>query len=652
MAVLARTRVSGRTIGPAGLLLGLALLLAAPGLARDGVIDRLAVRHDANGADQLVWATAENPAVRFLFLRFACRAGDGIRSAGVRFYRLGDRDFEGFRDYDMDVSAVVDSLEYRTLTLPLEDDPNAPPGYSRWRGYRLWLDDESQLFWLGADSLATREERVGRFDRLFRPTSPGAALPGTIDPANAGISDRVMLLPGWVPDAVIYWIDVDRFRNGDPASDPPRTSPWGAPPGPGGRYGGDLAGVIQALPSLDSLGVNTILLSPLTPSAGDDPMAPTDLKSLDPGLGDEATLRALIKAAHLRGMRVMIQGVFNQASSLHPWFKDAVEWQLESDFWSFFRFGGAPVVLQPGPNYATRDDHPELPLWNTDNVDCRDELLAAMRWWMSFRLDGWLLEGPDTQPTRFWEGMRETAKALHPPCYVVGNIGGDPRPWLQASRFDSVVETGIRDALVGFAADTTRDAGWLDRALGQHGITLTEPLCRISFNTLVTPDTPRLLDRTGSGAAARLAVFLQMSLGGAPVIYYGDEVGMRGADPVASRACWSAGAGHASMRNWYRDLIRIRRDHPALRRGSATPLLIEGGHYALLRRSSEEILLVVVNRSAAPFSAKIALPRGVVGGTRQKDAFDLMTGVRHAIRSGEIHLKDVPPMSGQILQLR
>lgn len=652
MAGLARARVPRRAIGLAGLLLGLALLSPAPDLAHDGVIDRRAVRHDANGPDQIVWATAENPAVRFLFLRFACRAGDGIRSAGVRFYRIGERDFEGFRDYDMEVGAVVDSLEYRTLTLPLEDDPKAPPNYSRWRGYRLWLDDESQLFWLGSDSLSTREDRVERFDRLFRPTSPGATLPGTIDPADAGISDRVLLLPGWVPDAIIYWIDVDRFRNGDPANDPPRTLPWGGPPGPGGRYGGDLAGVIQALPMLDSLGVNTILLSPLTPFAGDDPLAPTDLKSIEPGFGDEATLKALIKAAHLRGMRVMVQGVFNQASSLHPWFKDAVEWQLESDFWSFFRISGAPVVMQPEPNYAVCAGHPELPLWNTENVDCRDELLGAMRWWMSFRIDGWLLEGPETQPARFWEGMRETARALHPPCYVVANLGGDPRPWLQTGRFDSVVESGIREALLGFAADSTRDAGWFDRALGQHGITLTEPLGRISFNTLDTPGTPRLLDATGSLSAARMAVFLQMSLGGAPVIEYGDELGMRGADPVSSRACWSPGPGRSAMREWYHDMIRIRRDHPALRRGSATPLLVEGEHYALLRRSSEEILLVVVNRSNASFSAKVPLPRGVVGGTRQKDAFDLITGARHAIRSGEIHLKEIPPMTGQILQLR
>ena len=627
------------------------MLVAALGDARDGVIDRRAVRHDPNGPDQIVWAPAENPAVRFLFLRMANRSQDGVQAAGVRFYRIGDRDFEGFRDYDMEVAARFDSLEYRTLTLPFEDDPVAGPLHSRWRGYRLWLDDGSDLFWLGADSLATGEEKVRRFENVFRPTSPGGALAGTIEPAEAGVSDRVLLLPGWVPDAVFYWIDVDRFANGDPTNDPPGVRAWGSPPEPGGRYGGDLAGVIQALPYLDSLGVNAIVLSPITPPAGDDPRAPVDLKSIDPRLGDETLFRRLVQQAHARRIRVLLHGVFNQLGERHAWFQDAAEWQHQSDFWSFFRIAAAPLVRQP-PNYACRDDRPELPLWNTDNIDCRDELLSAARWWMAMRVDGWLLEGSETQPAAFWETLRETVKAFEPSCYLVGDGATDARRWLQGRAFDAVVDEGIRRALLEFVADSTRDARWLDEALGWHRVVTADPYCRISFNSLTTPDTPRLASVCGDAARRRLAAFLQMVIGGAPVIYYGEELGMVGADPVAARACWSGNDRRLPIHDWYRDLVRIRREHPALRRGSSTSLLVQDGRYVVLRRSSEEILLVVVNRSDEPMSARISLPRGVVGGTRQQDAFDLITGSRHAIRSGEVHLKEIPAMSGAILQLR
>ena len=161
------------------------LFVGTPALGRDGVLTPGSFRHDPNGPDQVVWATAESPAIRFLSLRFAVGAGDAIDKAGVRIYRLDDQGFEGFRDHDATRWARLDSIEFRALTIPLPDDPRVGPEFSRWRGYRIWLDDRDRLIWCGRDSTTTRESRVGRFEELFRR-----------EEKTKTISDRVILVPG------------------------------------------------------------------------------------------------------------------------------------------------------------------------------------------------------------------------------------------------------------------------------------------------------------------------------------------------------------------------------------------------------------------------------------------------------------------------
>jgi cyclomaltodextrinase len=586
-------------------VLGVTLLLAAVAPARDGVFDRAAFRHDADGPDQLVWAAAESPDVRFLFLRFAHAPGDAIRAAGVRLYRIDDKGFEGFRDLPAEPYARDDSLEYRAVTWPFEDDPRAQAGRTRWRGYRPWIDDGNRIAWLGADSTSLKEDRVARFETLFRRRLTGAAEPDAVPASELGVSDRVVLIPGWVADAGVARIDVDDFRNGDPANDPASGAP-----------GGDLAGLVAALPALDSLGVNTIVVSPLFAMEGDDPLAPIDLKTIDPRYGDEALFRRLVDRAHARRIRVVLEVPFHQVGLAHPWYQDAVEWREESAFWTFF--APAPGAVPEGAASGT----PRRPRWNADNVQAVDEILAALLLWADTRIDGWYFHGVDTQPPAFWAALAASAKALDPRCWIVGDAVSPAGDWLTGDRLDAVVDPGFSAAVSDFALAERLDAVGFDRALGRIQVATPEPYNRTRFHAF---DEDALSG--GDEARRRLAVFLQMTLPGAPVLRSGDT----------SR--------------WHRDLLALRREHPALRRGSWQPLLAEGGQYAVLRRSSEEILLVVVNRTDRPMSAKLPMPRGT-GGTRERSVFDLLGGSRHALRGGDLLLKDLAPMSGAVIQVK
>jgi glycosidase len=628
--------------------------LKTPSAVRDGLIDRDLVWHDPNGPDQLLWATAENPALRFLFLRVSFKAED-VTSAGARVYRIDDRDFEAFKDFTLEPYARTGPIEYRAATLLFEDEPAADELHSRWRGYRFWLDDGEDLLWVANDTTSAKENKVPRIDRLIRPQKPGGSVSGTVDPSEATASDRVLVIPAWAQDAVFYQIFPERFRNGDPSNDPEGTLPWGsAPPSPSNFFGGDLRGVIDALPYLDSLGVTAIYMNPLFESPSNHKYDAVDYKRIDPSFGTQQELKELLETAHQRRIRIILDGVFNHVSDKHPYFQDAVEWGRESEVWSWFKIQGFPVVQTPKPNYDCWGGHASMPEWNTENPEVRDYLLGVVRYWMDLGIDGWRLDVPVELPHSFWSQLREAVKAMNSRAYMVGEIWGNGGPWLQGDQFDAVMNYRFRDACIGFFANETLDAAAFDDLLGKIRVDTPDPLNRIAYNLLGSHDTARFLTECQSDEKRfRLAVLFQTSYVGAPVIYYGDEVGMTGEKDPGCRGTfpWGVADQNAPLREYYRLLLKTRTEHKALRRGSFQPVLRDGGRYVFLRQSPEEALLVVINRTDVPADFTFPIPRGVAA-VKQRDAVDLLTGARHAIRSGEVHVKGIGSMSGAIIQLR
>jgi glycosidase len=590
----ARGRRFPRLPGLVGACFG--LVAAAGAWAKDGTIDARSYRHDPDGPDQVVWATAENPATRFLSVRFACARADAIDRAGLRVYRLDDQGLEGFRDHDAARFADDGALAVRALTIPLSDDPRVGPEGSRWRGYRIWLDDRDRLFWGGRDSIGTKEDRVPRFDRLFRP-----------DQAGQGISDRVVTIPGWVTDAVAIRIDVPTFRNGDPSNDPA-----------GGAPGGDLAGLSAALPSLDSLGVTTLILSSLVRTCPADPTAPIDLMTIDPRFGNLEQFRKLVADAHGRKLRVVATLPLASISRAHPWVSDAVYFKEESAFRTFFAF---PLTAD-GAIANPADTTGTVP-WNADNPEVIDELLKPVQLWAQLRIDGWYLPDLDVQPPAFWQGLTAAMKALDPKTWIIGRSDGPAARWMTGDLVDALDAPAFAAAVLPFADGSSRDAGHLCAAIDRLRLATPEPFTRTTVNPIVAP---------ADDAAGRLATFLQLTCEGVPVL--------DAASPLLS-----------GSRRWVRDLVQLRRKHPSLRRGSAEALLVEGGAACVLRRTSEEMFLVVVNQDPAPLTTKLMIG-GSFGQVRQKDAVDLLSGAQHAIRSGEVFLRDVPPGGMALIRLR
>ncbi|HHE47402.1 MAG TPA: alpha-amlyase, partial [Candidatus Acetothermia bacterium] len=142
--------------------------------------------------------------------------------------------------------------------------------------------------------------------------------------------------PEWVRDAVFYQIFPDRFRNGDVSNDPPGTRPWGGLPDRKSTFGGDLNGILEKLDYLEDLGVTALYLTPIFKAPSNHKYDTEDYFQVDPAFGSDETLRELVAALHARGMRIVLDGVFNHCGERHPFFRDVCQQGKASPYWDWF----------------------------------------------------------------------------------------------------------------------------------------------------------------------------------------------------------------------------------------------------------------------------------------------------------------------------
>jgi neopullulanase len=439
--------------------------------------------------------------------------------------------------------------------------------------------------------------------------------------------------PDWVRDAVFYQIFPDRFASSRRVPRPGPLEPWDAPPTTYGFKGGDLLGIAEHLDELSDLGITALYLTPVFASASNHRYHTFDYELVDPLLGGEAALRELIDAAHGRGMRVILDGVFNHASRGFWPFHHVLENGAASPYRDWFCLdpevlaGNRGLVAYPGwaeeeamdrlrsggaaagegapasPSqrvlgYQAWWDLPALPKLNHANPAVREYLYSVAERWLRFGIDGWRLDVPEEigEPG-FWEEFRRRVLAVNPEAYLVGEIWNPAPEWLAGDRFDAVMNYPLTETILSFAG-----AGRLDMELvartHEYGRTVRsidgpefgrqlervmalypDAVTSVLLNLLDSHDTPRFLSLAGGDKSAlRLAMLIAMSLPGAPCIYYGDEVGMEGrSDPDCRRAYpWDPDRQDASLRAFVAGLIALRRSEPVLRRGRFRLLAAEG----------------------------------------------------------------------------
>ena len=435
--------------------------------------------------------------------------------------------------------------------------------------------------------------------------------------------------PEWVKHAVFYQIYPDRFSRGSRPIHPRGLllKPWGTNPEEQGYQGGDLYGVLEKLDYLQDLGITAIYLNPIFASASNHRYHAYDYMQVDPLLGGDAALRALLDEAHRRGMRVILDGVFNHCGRGFWAFHHILENGGNSPYIDWFTVQRWPLHPYPGkrqkPNYSCWWNNPALPKFNTQNPGVRDYLMGVARHWIEFGADGWRLDvAEEIDDDSFWQEFRRVVKSANPEAYIVAEIWHPAQRWLQGDQFDAVMNYQITAPILNFFGAASLNTSWHhadvhlhpgDAAKFAHDIRKMFKLYEweihyAQMNMLDSHDMPRALWLLGEDKAAlRLATLCQMTMPGAPNVYYGAEIGLSSAGDPHCRAAfpWEPQAWDQDLRAFYKSVIALRAAHPALRTGDFHFVHIEGQQVAYSRTLAGENVLVLFNAAQSAAQVRV-----------------------------------------------
>ena len=419
------------------------------------------------------------------------------------------------------------------------------------------------------------------------------------------------MIPDWVPDAVFYQVFPERFANGDRRNDPPGTEPWGGVPTRENFFGGDLEGVIGKLDYVKDLGCNALYLNPIFGAGTNHKYDTHDYFRVDPAFGDDATFDRLVRAAHARGIRVVLDGVFNHCGDGFGPFRDLVENGEASRYRDWFTPYSLPLTTEPFPNYATCGGAHYLPRLNTRNPEVEAFVHEVALFWLGRGIDGWRCDVPYEIHTDFWRRFRTVVKARYPDAYLVAEEWRDPGAFVQGDTFDGATHYGLRGLAFDFLLTNALTGDAFGRAL-EHLMGRLPPGSEFGMLTLLgSHDTERVLTVCREDTDAALLLFtLLLTMPGAPLIYYGDENGMLGEnDPDCRRPmAWDEAEWNHAVRNPVKKLIALRHASPCLRRGSVKVVFAEDRVVVLERAWQGQTALVVLNNSRVPRHLSVPVP--------------------------------------------
>ena len=505
--------------------------------------------------------------------------------------------------------------------------------------------------------------------------------------------------PDWAKGAVMYQIFTDRFYNGDKSNDVEtneyyyigdysrRVTNWDKYPANMGVrefYGGDLQGVMDKLDYLQELGVEVVYFNPLFVSPSNHKYDIQDYDYIDPHYGkivddggevlpdgvtdnSQATkykkrttglknLEAsnelfikLVEELHRRGMKVILDGVFNHCGSFNKWmdreriyegekdYEPGAYISADSPYRSYFRFFKEEPENWPyNGNYDGWWGHDTLPKLNyEDSVKLENYILYIGRKWVSppYNVDGWRLDvaadlGRSNEYNHdFWKKFRTAVKDANPSALILAEHYGDPSDWLKGDEWDTVMNydafmepitwflTGMEKHSDERRTDLWGNADNFVNTMNHFMASMLTPSLQVAMNELSNHDHSRLLTRTnhivgrvaqlGSKAAEeginlavmREAVAVQMTWVGAPTVYYGDEAGVCGFTDPDSRRTYPWGQENRELVEFHKEMIRIHKREKPLRTGSLKMLSWSSNVLAYARFQEGEQIIVVLNNS-------------------------------------------------------
>ncbi|MBC6308897.1 alpha-glycosidase [Listeria sp. FSL L7-1582] len=383
---------------------------------------------------------------------------------------------------------------------------------------------------------------------------------------------EVFKAPEWVKETIWYQIFPERFDNGNPELSPANVLPWGSKdPGRDDFFGGDIAGIIGHLDYLVELGINGIYLTPVFEASTNHKYDTLNYFEIDPHFGDKETFRKLVQEAHKRGIKIMLDAVFNHIGDKSPEWQDVLKNGEKSKFVDWFHIHSFPVT--PGENgniegkntlsFDTFAYTMHMPKLNTANPEVQKYLLDIATYWVrEFDIDGWRLDVANEVDHAFWKQFNQAVRAEKEDIYILGEIWHDSWLWLLGDEFDSVMNYPFTQTIIENFVEERIKPTKMVSGISEQLMRYQEQVNHVMFNMLDSHDTARLLTRCeGDKEKAKLALAFMFAHTGSPCIYYGTEIGMDGADDPLCRKCmeWDETKQDKEMLAFMKKLIAFRK---------------------------------------------------------------------------------------------
>lgn len=457
--------------------------------------------------------------------------------------------------------------------------------------------------------------------------------------------------PDWVKDSIFYQIFIDRFYDGNEDNNPTITERWGYKPTINNFFGGDLEGVIKKLPYLENLGINAIYLTPIFRAPSNHKYDTEDYIEIDPSFGNISIFKKLLKVAHSRDIKIIIDGVFNHTGDKFWAFRDVLKKGKDSLYLNWYFINNFPLIKKPKPNYATFGDAYFLPKLNVDNTKVKKYIFNIVEFWTKMGIDGWRLDVPFMiKNHNFWKEFRRLVKNINPNAYLVGEIWESAKPWLLGDEFDGSINYSLRKLIIEYFVNGEVTAKEFDDKLKILLNDYPWEATLSMLNLLGSHDTERFLTLCkGDIKKIKLSLIFLMTFPGVPMIYYGDEVGMMGEkDPDCRRTMiWDKTLWDKKINSIYRKLINFRMEHESLRSGNFETLFVFNRFYAYQRLKESDIVIVVLNSGEK--QNKIAIPLKRVA-YFHKNWIDLFTGKKFKVVKDSLIIEKLPRLSTLVLE--
>ncbi len=441
--------------------------------------------------------------------------------------------------------------------------------------------------------------------------------------------EDVYTAPSWVKDTIWYQIFPDRFNNGDNTINPVNMETWGKSKrnDVDTLFGGDLQGVINKLDYIKDLGISGIYFTPIFEASTSHKYDTNDYFKIDKSFGDNETFGLLVKEAHKRGIKVMLDAVFNHCGHNHPYWQDVLKNGKNSKYFDWFYILDENKDIQPYVenekitkemleqlNYRTFAFTKTMPKWNTGNKETEEYLLSVATYWINeYDIDGWRIDVSNEVSHDFWRKFKIAVTEAKKDVYILGENWDNSNPWLQGDQFHAVMNYEFSTSVLNFIGikDIANTYTATDFMYGINKVLTDYPkyLHSNMFNMLDSHDTPRLLHVCNEDIErAKLCYAIQMAFSGGPSIYYGGEVGISG-DSAENRRCmlWNKEEQDLDLLSYLKKLISLRNNYDILKaidlkwiyvNDDEKSLIIEKTHnnqklYILINASEEDITITL-----------------------------------------------------------